>query len=133
MLDVKKLIAKMLNAIGNKQDKLSVTTPSISISATTGSVYSTSVRRWGNFVQLYLAVQNSSTVTAGSNIFVGTVNTTGLRPVLSSRGVGFYAAHAIVGSLQADGSLNVRNASSTNIGAVTGTNNISLVFTYIVA
>lgn len=124
MLDVKALIAKVLN-------KLTVTTPSISISATTGTLVGSYVRRFGNVVQLEVTVRNSSSVAAGANVFLGTLNNTDLRPFTFTTGGSYYGAHSIAGSIGTTGTITIRNASSTAV-SITGTNTSSVSFTYIV-
>lgn len=124
MLDAKKLLSKILN-------KLVVTTPSISISTSTGTLVSSQVRRCGNIVQLYIQVRNNSSVASGGNVFVGTINTVELRPLLPISSGSYYGAHAITGILSSTGSITIRNASSSAV-SITGTNVENIAFTYIV-
>ena len=132
MLDVKKLLTKMLTQISTLNSRTTVTTPSISISTSTGTLVTTNIRKQGNVVQLRLTVRNSSSVAAGGNVFTGTISTTALRPVIGVTGGGFYGSHAINGTIGADGGITIRNASSTAV-SITGSNTVSVNFTYIVS
>lgn len=122
-------INKDVKAINSE---LTVTTPSISISSSAGVLVGTNIRRFGNVVQLRLTVRNDASVASGGNVFVGTIDTTALRPIIGATGGSFYGAHAIAGVIGADGTITIRNASSTAV-SITGTYTATVSFTYIVA
>ena len=113
-------------------DKLDVKTPTISISTTTGELVSSFVRRYDKIVQLGVTVRNSASVASGGNVFTGTLNTEGLRPLTYITGGAYYGAHAIMGSIGTTGAITIRNASSTAV-TISGTNTVSVTWTYIVA
>lgn len=102
---------------------------SASISASVGSLVERYVYRWGKVVSLTLTVFNSSEVAAGANIFQGTLNTTGLRPVSSSNGVGYIGSRAIVGAIGSNGNIIIRNSSPS---ALSLTGNLVVHFVYLV-
>lgn len=106
-------------------------TPTVSISATTGTLVSAEARRFGQMVQLWIQFRNTASIAAGANVFEGTLNTTGLRPVLSSTGAGFFGTHSLVGYLPTTGALVVRNASTTAI-TISSSQTASVSFTYLV-
>lgn len=110
----------------------SVSTPTVSVSATTGTLSGAYVRQYGKLVQISLTFQNSSSVASGSNIFTGTLDTEGLRPLVVTSGGSYYGAHAIMGFLNQAGAITIRNASSTAV-SIGGTNTATVSFTYIVA
>ena len=106
-----------------------VTSPSISISASTGTLVAASVRQWGKVVQLLLRVRNSSAVAAGSDVFTGTISTTALRPVLNARGTGFYGARPIIGSIDSEGAIVVR----VHTSQLAASTDVYCGFTYLVS
>lgn len=107
-------------------------TPTVSISATTGTLVSATARRFGQVVQLYMQVRKTSSTAAGSNIFEGTLNTTALIPVIPARGASYFGTHSIVGALSAAGEIIIRNASSTAVTIGAG-ETAGITFTYLVA
>lgn len=107
-------------------------TPTVSISATTGTLVSAEARRFGQVVQLWIQFRNTASIAAGANVFEGTLNTTGLRPVLASTGAGFFGTHSLVGYLPTTGALVVRNASTTAI-TISSAQTASVSFTYLIA
>ena len=107
-------------------------TPTVSISATTGTLVSATARRFGQVVQLYMQVRKTSSTAAGANVFVGTLNTTALIPVIPARGASYFGTHSIVGALSAAGEIIIRNASSTAVTIGAG-ETAGITFTYLVA
>ena len=104
-------------------------TPSMSISTSTGTHISHTVQRYGNVVQLLMTVQNSSSVAQGGNIYEGTITTTGLRPIMTTTAGSYYSTSAITGTISTAGGIVIRNEG----GAKTFTSNCNISFTYIVA
>ena len=83
---------------------------------------------YGRMCQLFLELKTTSAVSAGHDIFTATLEDTNYIPAMYTTGVGYYGEHAIVGRINANGEIIVRNASAS---AVTLTNKVSLSFTYI--
>ena len=77
------------------------------ITASTGSVASNNIIKAGNLIQLNVSVTNSSAVSVGSNIFVGSLEST-YRPHVTAYGCGYYGSTAGVAQLQTDGTLTLR-------------------------
>lgn len=111
--------------------QIGITTPSISISTTTGTLDSYNVRQWGKVVQLTLYVKKQSYDTpAGGDIYEGTINTASLRPTISTRGNGYYGHIPIAGAISYEGVIQVRNISSStalNKNTVVAVNFIYLI------
>lgn len=105
--------------------------PSISITNSTGTRYETKVNRYGKVVQLKLRIQKSSETPAGSNLYQGTIETTGLRPADIATGVGYYGQQVFSGQISTAGNITIRNASSTAQPAISGTNAVNISFTYL--
>lgn len=82
-------------------------TPSISISTTTGTLNSTSIRRFGNVVQLTINVKNSSAIAAGGLLYKGTISTTSLRPKIVATGGGRNAARHGIGAISTAGVIEI--------------------------
>ena len=91
----------------------SPTTPTISISNSTGTLAANFFRVYGKVVHFVLTVKNSSAVANGSNIYVGRLNTTNMRPIITARGTGYLGGNAYVGLIASDGSIIVRNTGSS--------------------
>ena len=138
MLSVKKLLAKLLGAISTIKgnittinSKLTVTTPSISITASTGTLVSSSVRRFGNVVQLTVQVRNATQTASGGDIFNGQINTTALRPLIIASSGSYYGAYPLNGRVDNNGNIYVRNAAPSPL-TIGGSNYTVVSFTYIV-
>ena len=102
-----------------------------SITASKGTLVSTQARRFGQVVQLWIQYRNTSSIASGANVFEGTLNTTDIRPAMSSSGVGYYGAHAMVGYITAAGAITIRNASSSAV-SISSTSTSSVSLTYLV-
>lgn len=109
----------------------SLETPTVSITATKGTLVATQARRFGQVVQLWIQYRNTSSTDGGQNVFEGTLNTTALRPVMSSSGTGYFGEHAMVGFLTTAGAITIRNAASTAV-TIPSTSTSSLAITYLV-
>lgn len=94
---------------------------------TTGTHNQTWAYREGNVVNLRVAVQNSSSVSAGSNLFVGTLATESLRPVAAANSVAYVGSAAVVGILTPAGVLTARVTGAT----VAASTAAYLAFTYL--
>lgn len=121
-----------IGSVSDSNQNGSVSTPTVSVSATTGTLSGAYARQYGKLVQISLTFQNSSSVASGSNVFAGTLDTEGLRPLVVTSGGSYYGAHAIMGFLNQAGAITIRNASSTAV-TISGTNTATVSFTYIVA
>ena len=114
---------------GVLHDGYEPTTPTISISASTGTFISSTIRKYGKVVQLYVSVKNSASVASGSNIFTGTINTTELRPALWTSAGTYYTSYSLAGSINSAGLITVRNSDSRAFGAG---NEVGITFTYLI-
>ena len=102
MLNVKKVLTKIL-------ESLAVTTPTVTITASTGTVAETRCKKVGNIVELSIGVKKSTATNAGSNVFEGTVPS-GFRPEELTNGVGYYGSCVGIGQILTTGALSVRIA-----------------------
>jgi hypothetical protein len=107
-------------------------TPIISISATTGTVASYTVKKYGKVVSLSLSLQKSSATNAGANLFAGKIDTTALRPLGYATSVGYYGGNSFVGNITPAGNITVRHTGTSQQAAVTGSTYVILGFTYLV-
>lgn len=107
----------------------SVSNMSSNITRSSGaSVASISMYRYGRVAMLYLSLRYTTSVAAGGDVFTGYLHS--FMPAVYTTGVGYYGARSIVGKLETDGTIVVRNASSS---AVTLSDGVSIAFTYILA
>lgn len=113
--------------------RMSTHSPTISISADTGILDYYEVKRYGNVVQLYIRVRNSSSVAAGGNVFTGTINTTGLRPLTDVKGVAYYGGQSFAADLAPSGAITVRNTSGASLAPISSGSGVSPTFTYLVS
>ena len=89
-----------------------------SITATTGTVNSARIIRYGRVCFFEISVKNSSNVASGSNIFVCTLNETEYLPYLNfARSNDYTGAHACLFNLSSSGQIVCRNASTTAVSA----------------
>ena len=131
--DSRSTIEQIIDHIDDIDTALTVTAPSVSITASKGTLVAAYARRYGNVVQLLVQIRNTSSTASGADIFTGTLNTTALRPGgIQATGATYYGAHALVGYLNAGGGIGIRNASSTAVTIPSG-NTANIVFTYIVS
>ena len=84
----------------------------------------------GNVVQLLVSVRKTSATASGNDVFKGTINTTALRPKMTTTGSTFYGSYALNATITTDGVITIRNADSRQLNAVTANGNIS--FTYLI-
>ena len=127
MLDIKKLLTKVLQKLSEIS---TVTTPTISISTSTGSLQSYTIRRCGNIVQLHIQVRKTTATASGSNVFQGTISTAALRPRMITTSATYLGAYSLPATIGTDGLITVRNATASSLAAMTSNANVS--FTYIV-
>ena len=109
MLDLKKMLTKISN-------KFKVETGNIAMTATTGTLTSCGYAKCGNIVYLNVKV-SSARADAGSNLFVGKITNAGMLPAIQSNGLVVYSGNTFGVFLGGDGTLTIRNTSSTTIGA----------------
>lgn len=84
-----------------------------------GTAIEAAFRRWGKVCTLYLHFKTTATTSGGGNMIVGKTGsavTPYLPPMIVTAG-SYYSSMALGGHLASDGSITVRNASSSNIGA----------------
>ena len=130
MLKIKKLFAKILNAIIEIRSTLTVQTINSNVTTTTGRYVSSTCRRYGNVVYLQLIFYNTASVGAGSNLYQATFTNVVPRPIVNCTGAGFYGSHSTPGSLTTGRVVTVRNASSTAL-TIGSSNTCAVTFTYI--
>ena len=102
-------------------------TPSITM--TTGSTFSASYIKRGRMVCLNITASRSANTAAGSNMFQGTINNTGLRPTTYAQTVSFNGSVGVIGQITAGGLITFRVITGTMASGYT----ISLTFLYMVA
>ena len=84
------------------------TTATPSITTSTGTLADSSIARSGKLRTLFLRVKNSSAISAGSNVYAGTLNTTSDRPAVWANGVGYYGSAGIMFQLKNTGEITAR-------------------------
>lgn len=108
-------------------DTIETATPTITRTAG-ATISSVTFKRSGHIAQLRFVMTYSTSVAAGANLFTGTL-ASGYRPSMDSAGCGFYGSSSIIGILNTDGSITIRNASTA---AVTISSGAAVAFTYII-
>lgn len=103
----------------------------ISVSRSTGTLVSANAYRYGKIVNLQITVYNTASVAAGSNIFVGQINTTKLIPAAVASGSSYWGSHSVGGAISATGQIVVRNASPTAF-ATSASQPINMSFMYMI-
>lgn len=101
MLNIKKLLEKILSS-------LNPVVGTTTITSSTGTLSSHSILRCGKLRQLRLEVYNSSAVSAGSNLFVGSITTASDIPKLYATGSGFYSSSAGILQIETTGDIKIR-------------------------
>lgn len=86
--------------------------------------------KYDKVVQLRLDISSGTSIASGSNIFEGEFASTNWNPKLYVAGVGYYGGRAIVGRINPNGEIVIRNASPS---AVTVSDTVTVTFTYILA
>ena len=104
--------------------------PTISITASTGTLQSATVYKQGNVVQLLVSVRKTSATASGQDVFEGTINTTELRPKILTTGGTYYGSYALNATISTAGVITIRNSDSRQLAAMTTNGNIS--FTYLI-
>lgn len=107
-----------------------LSSPTISISSSTGSLNDYVIYRQGNVVQLCISVRKTTTTETAKNIYVGTINTTGLRPKMNTTSGSYYGSYAINGLVSTTGTITIRNSDSRKLAAMTS--DLAISFTYLV-
>lgn len=106
----------------------STATVTPTVTATTGTKVDATMRKFGNVVQFTLVFKNTSAVSAGSNVFAGTLSTN--VPPQTINACGYYGSCALPMSINASGSIVVRNGSGST--AVTCSSNTTIGATWLV-
>ena len=124
-------LSSLLNWIGNQ---FNIVHESFTITRTSGLTVNSSLSsfvRYGKVVNALIVVTASSTeISAGGNIFVGTLTTQKLWPVENNaRLVAYIGQRPIVCTINTSGGINVRNTSST---ALTLAGDLYLAGTYLI-
>ena len=87
---------------------IATTTATPSITTSTGTLVDSSIARSGKLRTLFLHVKNSSAISAGSNVYAGTLSTTSDRPAVWANGVGYYGSAGIMFQLKDTGEITGR-------------------------
>ena len=120
--------------VGDIRATTEVTTPALEtggVEGATGTVVSRQMRRFGNIVSMNFSVNNTSgAITSGGNIYKGKLSDSTIYPLYFTSGGSYYGEHAIAGSISVDGTIVIRNASSSSV-TITGNNSCTVTFTYI--
>ena len=132
MLDAKKLLTKVLTDIADLKDNATTKSPTPTVTASKGTLYSAAARKYGNIVHLRITVQNSSTTATSQNIFEGMLTTTSLQPQMTTTGIGYFGARPVVGQVTGAGAIIIRNTNPDTFPALTGTSTLAMQFIYIV-
>lgn len=99
------------------------------ITATTGSVVSSSIYRHGHNAIITLTVTKTSQTGSGSNIFVGKLTNADYLPAVATTNATFFNAMPIIGAIGSDGAITIRNATTTSLAANA---NVLLTIPYII-
>lgn len=112
-------------------EDVSLLTKNISISITTssGSLDSYTCKRCGGVVSLAIKISATAAVSSGGDIYKGTISTTSIRPATIVSGCGFTGARSIIGVINSEGVITIRNASATSFSSGSGAN---LSFTWLI-
>lgn len=116
-----------VRAKGLIQDTIKEIVPGITRSSG-GTVSNQKICLTGHLAQLNLTVTYSTSVNAGGDLFNGELSDADYYPHMTTYGCGYYGAHAIVAILRTDGTITVRNASSS---AVTVSSGVGVSLTYV--
>lgn len=123
MIDVKKLMTKILDKLTTKSWK-----PTISRTSG-GTVSSLAGRKYGNVVTLRFIVTYSTSVSAGGNVFVGKLTNSGYTPPFATFASTYYGGVPLVCQLAGSGNITCRVTGSS---AVTISDGCTFALTYIV-
>lgn len=116
-----------ISAIESKQTNKTI---SVNTTTSTGTFKSANCKRYGNIVWLQLVVTNNASVAGGADIYVGTLSSSLPRPYSFTMGCTYYGNRAIVGNLNSDRRVHIRNAADTAV-TIGSSNSAILTFTYI--
>ena len=121
-------VGNTLNSLqNNKQDTLTTESWSPSITRSTGGTVSNIVgKQYGKLCMVSFVVTYDTSVSAGSNIFTGSLANN--KPAVSAFGAGYYGSHDIITQISYAGTITVRNASAS---AVTVSDGITCTVLYL--
>lgn len=121
-------VGNTLNSLqNNKQDTLTTESWSPSITRSTGGTVSNIVgKQYGKLCIVSFVVTYDTSVSAGSNIFTGSLANN--KPAVSAFGAGYYGSHDIITQISYAGNITVRNASAS---AVTVSDGITCTVLYL--
>lgn len=116
---------------GDVIDIIRPVTPEVEITASVGAIGDRGyfIRRFGQFVFITMEVINSNAIAAGGNIFEGTIDSP--LPIEDVVCGSFWGKYALGTKIGADGSILVRNASSTQMTAPDQTRPVRFTITYV--
>ena len=104
-------------------------TPTLTRSSGSGSVVEAKCYRYGNVVHIFLGFENSASVAAGGNLFVGTISDIPFPKVIAI-GMGYYTNVALGASIDSAGNIQIRVLIST-LSAVSSPSRARIEITYI--
>ena len=116
----------------SRNSTLDVTIPTVTITATKGTVKSVTARKYGQIMMLEAEVYNTSSVAGGSNVFEGDVNESEYRPSLPAMGSGYWGNRAMVAYCRPNGSITVRNVSNSAMTS-SSSDTVTVSWTYIIS
>lgn len=93
-----------------------------------GTITSSSYRRYGNVVELFVGINTTSSTTVGSDCFKGSLNNNNLKPPLGATTVNYNGSSVIIGSISDTGEITVRICGAT----LASGKGFGLRFTYVI-
>lgn len=95
-----------------------------------GKITEISFTKKGNLAMIRFQVTSTSAITSGSNILTAQL-VNKYHPAQYTTGVGYYGGHAIIGRINTNGQLIIRNASSSSVTLESSKDGVEVAFTYI--
>lgn len=105
------------------------TNPTITKTAGSSTCGVVAYSGYGKMRMLILAFTATATISSGANVFTGTITTTDARPKIAAGGSGFYGSAAVIGNINASGTITIRMCG----GSISSGGTIWVYFTYFVA
>lgn len=106
-----------------------LTNPTITKSTGSSTCSVVAYSGYGKMRMLILAFTATATISSGANVFTGTITTTDARPKIAAGGSGFYGSAAVIGNINASGTITIRMCG----GSISSGGTIWVYFTYFVA
>lgn len=110
----------------NVLDALTIKEATVSVTATKGSVESAYMYKLGHIVFFYFAVRAASAISAGANVFEGTLNNN--IPIHRVTGAAYNGSKSIIGAISSEtGAIIIRNSSASELS---NNSTVGMSFTY---